>query len=87
MPRHRQAPIFGARHGSLVHVGRVLRVGSGTRPTLTVVLGVGIPTYYLLRMYRLVKTDTLPMHRDVYGFLFSGYEETVGGSNCGTPFS
>ena len=38
-------------------------------------LGVGIPTYYLLRMYRLVKTDTLPMHRDVYGFLFSGYEE------------
>ena len=45
---HRRAPIFGARHGSLV----VGRVGSGTRPTLTVVPGRRHP-YYLLRVYRL----------------------------------
>ena len=38
--------------------------------------GVGIPAYYFMRMYWLRKRKELAMHRHLYGFLFTGYQES-----------
>ena len=37
------------------------------------VFGLGIPTFYLWRMYHFVSAGKLQQERPVYGFLFSGY--------------
>ena len=40
-----------------------------------ILYGLGIPAYYFWRMRRLHDQNTLAEHRDVYGFLFSGYDD------------